>query len=115
MSQKEEVSVLAEAGEKDVQNLSESEDLVIPLDKVTNNVTFYAVDVDGTEMEVMAVRDSSGNIRTAFNTCQVCYSSGRGYYQQEGNDLVCQNCGNRFTIDQIGKESGGCNPAPVKE
>ena len=88
MSQKEEVSVSAEAGEKDVQNLSESEDLVIPLDKVTNNVTFYAVDVDGTEMEVMAVRDSSGNIRTAFNTCQVCYSSGRGYYQQEGNDLV---------------------------
>lgn len=40
MSQKEEVSVSAEAGEKDVQNLSESEDLVIPLDKVTNNVTF---------------------------------------------------------------------------
>lgn len=35
---------------------------------MTNNVTFYAVDVDGTEMEVMAVRDSSGNIRTAFNT-----------------------------------------------
>ena len=44
MSQKEEVSVSAETGEKDVQNLSESEDLVIPLDKVTNNVTFYAVD-----------------------------------------------------------------------
>ena len=101
MSQKEEVSVSAEAGEKDVQNLSESEDLVIPLDKVTNNVTFYAVDVDGTEMEVMAVRDSSGNIRTAFNTCQVCYSSGRGYYQQEGNDLVCQNC--------------GCNPVPIMD
>ena len=46
MSQNEE-AVSAEAGEKDVQNLSESEDLVIPLDKVTNNVTFYAVDVDG--------------------------------------------------------------------
>lgn len=115
MSQKEEVSVSAEAGEKDVQNLSESEDLVIPLDKVTNNVTFYAVDVDGTEMEVMAVRNSSGNIRTAFNTCQICYSSGRGYYQQEGNDLVCQNCGNSFTTDQVGLESGGCNPVPIMD
>ena len=108
MSQKEEVSVSAEAGEKDVQNLSESEDLVIPLDKVTNNVP-------STEMEVMAVRDSSGNIRTAFNTCQVCYSSGRGYYQQEGNDLVCQNCGNSFTTDQVGLESGGCNPVPIMD
>ena len=114
MSQNEE-AVSAEAGEKDVQNLSESEDLVIPLDKVTNNVIFYAVDVDGTEMEVMAVRDSSGNIRTAFNTCQVCYSSGRGYYQQEGNDLVCQNCGNSFTTDQVGLESGGCNPVPIMD
>lgn len=114
MSQNEE-AVSAEAGEKDVQNLSESEDLVILLDKVTNNVTFYAVDVDGTEMEVMAVRDSSGNIRTAFNTCQVCYSSGRGYYQQEGNDLVCQNCGNSFTTDQVGLESGGCNPVPIMD
>lgn len=107
MSQNEE-AVSAEAGEKDVQNLSESEDLVIPLDKVTNNVTFYAVDVDGTEMEVMAVRDSS-KYKNSFNTCQVCYSSGRGYYQQEGNDLVCQNCGNSFTTDQVGLESGGCN------
>ena len=67
------------------------------------------------EMEVMAVRDSSGNIRTAFNTCQVCYSSGRGYYQQEGNDLVCQNCGNSFTTDQVGLESGGCNPVPIMD
>lgn len=82
---------------------------------MTNNVTFYAVDVDGTEMEVMAVRDSSGNIRTAFNTCQICYSSGRGYYQQEGNDLVCQNCGNSFTTDQVGLESGGCNPVPIMD
>ncbi len=114
MSQKGE-TVSTENSEKDIQALSEGEDLVIPLDKVTDNVTFYTVDVDGTEMEVMAVRDSSGNIRTAFNTCQVCYSSGRGYYQQEGRDLVCQNCGNSFTTDQVGVESGGCNPVPIMD
>lgn len=114
MSQKGE-AVSTENSEKDIQTLSEGEDLVIPLDKVTDNVTFYTVDVDGTEMEVMAVRDSSGNIRTAFNTCQVCYSSGRGYYKQEGRDLVCQNCGNSFTTDQVGVESGGCNPVPIMD
>ena len=45
-------------------------------------------------MEIVAVKALDGSIRTAFNTCQVCYNSGRGYYQQEGNELVCQNCGN---------------------
>ena len=27
--------------------------------------------------------------------------------------LVCQNCGNRFTVDQVEIESGGCNPWPI--
>lgn len=75
----------------------------------------YPVEVDGTQMEVLAVTDSEGNIRTAFNTCQICYSSGRGYYVQKGNELVCQNCGNRFTVDQIEIQSGGCNPWPIFE
>lgn len=114
MSPKEEL-VSAETDDKDIQTLSEGEDLIIPLDKVTDKVTFYTVNVEGTEMEIMAVRDSSGNIRTAFNTCQVCYSSGRGYYKQEGSDLVCQNCGNSFTTDQVGVESGGCNPVPIMD
>lgn len=53
------------------------------------------------EMEVIAVKDSGGTVRTAFNTCQVCYSSGKGYYKQKGDKLVCQNCGNAFTMDQV--------------
>ncbi len=87
--------------------------LVIPTAEVTTDVSFYPVEVNGTNMEVIAVRDSAGNIRTAFNTCQVCYDSGRGYYVQSGDYLVCQNCGNRFTVDQVEIESGGCNPWPI--
>ena len=69
--------------------------------------------LDGTEVEIVALKDSKGNLRTAFNACQVCYSSGKGYYVQDGNYLVCQNCGNSFTIDQVGIASGGCNPWPI--
>lgn len=88
--------------------------LMIPLSEVTTDVSFYPVAVDGTMLEVMAVKDSSGTIRTAFNTCQVCYDSGYGYYEQEGDHLVCQNCGNQFTFDEIGVEgAGGCNPWPI--
>ena len=89
------------------------EALIIPTAEVTTDASFYSVEVDGTEMEVIAVRDSQGRIRTAFNTCQICYSSGRGYYKQLGDELICQNCGNRFSMDQVEVESGGCNPWPI--
>ena len=97
-------------------NASETEageSLTIPLKDISEDVAFYPVEVDGTEMEVLAVKDSDGKIRTAFNTCQICYDSGKGYYKQEGDKLVCQNCGNSFTMDQVGETSGGCNPWPI--
>lgn len=95
------------------QIISEGGSLVIPVSEVSSTARFYPVEVDGTQMEILAIKDSGGNIRTAFNTCQICYSSGRGYYKQDGGALVCQNCGNRFTVDHVEIESGGCNPWPV--
>lgn len=96
-----------------VVTIAAGESLVIPTVYITTNASFYPVEVDGTNMEVIAVKDSEGNIRTAFNTCQICYGSGRGYYVQSGNYLVCQNCGNHFSMDQVEIESGGCNPWPI--
>lgn len=89
------------------------ESLVIPTADITEDASFFAVEVDGTKMEVIAVKDSSGKIRTAYNTCQICYGSGRGYYKQSGRYLVCQNCGNRFSMDQVEVRAGGCNPWPI--
>lgn len=106
----------AEAGSSGkAQTIQAGESLSIPISEITATASFYPVEVNGTEMEILAVLDSQGNIRTAFNTCQVCYSSGRGYYVQDGDVLVCQNCGNRFTVDQVEIETGGCNPWPIFE
>lgn len=88
-------------------------DLIIPVSDITETAKFYPVEVDGTKLEVLAVKAPDGTIRTAFNTCQVCYSSGRGYYVQEDDDLVCQNCGNRFSMDEVEITKGGCNPVPI--
>ena len=96
-------------------SISSGDSLTIPVEELTEKVSFYPVNVDGTEMEVMAVKTSDGTIRTAFNTCQICYDSGNGYYKQEGDKLVCQNCGNSFTMDQVGETAGGCNPWPILE
>lgn len=87
--------------------------IVIQKKDITPTAKFYPYVVNGKPMEIFAVRASDGTIRTALNTCQVCYSSGRGYYKQQGNVFVCQNCGNRFSVDQIELIKGGCNPVPI--
>ncbi len=87
--------------------------IVIQKKDIGTTATFYPYTLNGKPMEIFAVRASDGTIRTALNTCQVCYGSGRGYYKQEANVFVCQNCGNRFSLDQIEKIKGGCNPVPV--
>lgn len=92
---------------------ADGSDLVIPISEISSTAKFYPVTVGGTKMEVLAVKAPDGSIRTAFNTCQVCYDSGRGYYKQSGDVLVCQNCGNRFKMSQVEIESGGCNPWPI--
>jgi hypothetical protein len=91
----------------------DGEDLVIPLSSVTTTAAFYPATVNGIDLEVIAVEAPDGTIRTAFNTCQVCYDSGKGYYKQNGDVLVCQNCGNRFPMSRVEVESGGCNPWPI--
>ncbi len=88
-------------------------DLRIPKKEVTAAAIFYPYKAGGVLMEVLALRAPDGTVRTAFNTCQVCYSSGRGYYTQKGEYLVCNNCGNRFLARQVELIKGGCNPVPI--
>ncbi|MFT9493977.1 Fe-S-containing protein [Anaerosolibacter sp.] len=90
-------------------------DLVINKSEVSDKVSFYGYKDGDTYMEVLAVKATDGTVRTALNTCQVCFDSGRGYYVQQGDTVVCQNCGNVFKIDDIQKIKGGCNPVPIME
>lgn len=89
--------------------------ITIKKSEITSTAKFIPYNANGTYMEVVAVKAPDGTIRTALNTCQVCYNSGRGYYKQEGDVLVCQNCFNRFQISQIEKQKNGCNPVPILE
>lgn len=93
--------------------IQSSGNLLIPKSAVTEKVTFYPYKVGNVKMEVLALKAPDGTIRTAFNTCQVCYDSGKGYYIQEGDELVCQNCLNRFKSSDVEVVHGGCNPVPI--
>ncbi len=88
-------------------------ELKIPKKEVGATARFYDYKVGNTLIEVLALRAPDGTIRTAFNTCQVCYDSGRGWYTQAGEFLVCNNCGNRFAARQVELIKGGCNPVPI--
>lgn len=100
--------------EKPLGNAIASGDgIVIDKSEISKQASFYPYNAGGIEMEVLAVKAPDGKIRTALNTCQVCFDSGAGYYVQEGDELVCQNCGNRFSISKIEKQKNGCNPVPI--
>jgi len=92
---------------------AKDEDLVIPVNEITEKASFFPVEMEGVNLEVLAVKAPDGTIRTAFNTCQVCFASGRGHYKQDGDVLVCQNCGNRFHMSDVEVTRGGCNPVPI--
>lgn len=107
------ITTTVDGSAENVTSIKKGGYLAIPIADLSQTASFYKADLDGTEIELVALKDSKGNLRTAFNACQFCYSSGKGYYVQDGNYLVCQNCGNSFTIDQVGIASGGCNPWPI--
>ena len=98
-----------------LQVISKGEYLTIHVSQTNETATFYPITVDEIPMEIFAIRASDGTVRTAFNTCQMCYTSGKGYYVQSGKYLICQNCGSSFTADEVEVITGGCNPWPILE
>jgi high-affinity iron transporter len=83
----------------------------IPLSELMDSsLHFYAADVDNTVIRFLVIHRTNGDYATALDACQIC---GRQGYRQEGQNVVCRNCGAAIYIPSIG-ESGGCNPIAVK-
>ncbi len=98
--------------------VNERGELVIASTDVTKDARYYSFDASGVDVRFFAVRGSDGDVRVAMDACDVCYDAKRGY-RQDGNDMVCNNCGNEYSTDGIGTENlrGGCWPSyvPIKE
>ncbi len=73
---------------------------------------FYTLRDGGKEIDFFVVKSSDGVLRAAIDSCDVCYPARKGY-RQEGNEMVCNNCGQRFASTKINVVSGGCNPVPL--
>ncbi len=59
------------------------------------------------------IKSADGVIRAAFDACDVCWPAAKGY-AQDGEFMVCRNCGQRFHATKVNEVKGGCNPAPLE-
>jgi len=86
----------------------------IPLHEVEDgNAHYYAYkSADGTVIRFFILKSHDGVVRAAFDACDVCYKSDKGYRQEEDN-MICNNCNQQFASDRINEVKGGCNPAPL--
>ena len=66
-----------------------------------------------TAIRYFVIKSADGVVRAAFDACDVCWPAGKGYYQ-EGDAMVCRNCGRKFASNLVNEVQGGCNPAPLK-
>ncbi len=64
---------------------------------------------DKRPVRFFAVKSSDGVYRAALDACDTCFHAKKGYHQ-EGDDMVCNNCGLRFPSAKINEVAGGCNP-----
>lgn len=88
--------------------------VTIPADEVSDGQARHYRFVQGkTEIVFFLLKTGDGQIRAAFDACDVCYHAKKGYSQQ-GEFMICNNCGMKFHASRVGDVEGGCNPAPLK-
>ena len=86
----------------------------IPLSALDGGVLFIDCASGDTAMQILARVNADGEPGLAWNTCQTCAGSPAAFFALDGGQLVCQNCGNRFSLDTVGAASrGGCMPWPL--
>lgn len=87
--------------------------VAIPVADVSDGKAhFYSIKAGGKDVKFFVVKSKDGVIRTALDACDVCYRAKKGY-KQEGDVMVCNNCGMKFATARVMDVKGGCNPSPL--
>jgi uncharacterized membrane protein len=88
----------------------ESRDIRISLSDLSSNAKFFDYKLsDNKPVRFFVIKSSDGVYRAALDACDTCYHAKKGYHQ-EGDDMICNNCGLHFPSSQINEVHGGCNP-----
>jgi uncharacterized membrane protein len=88
----------------------ESKDIRISLADLGGKAKFFDYKLsDNRPVRFFVIRSSDGVYRAALDACDTCYHAKKGYHQ-EGDDMICNNCGLHFHSSKINEVHGGCNP-----
>ncbi len=89
-------------------------DIRIPLSEINSGQAkfFDHALANNQSVRFFVVKSSDGVYRAALDACDTCFHAKKGYRQQ-GDDMVCNNCGLHFPSAQVNDKSGGCNPVGV--
>ena len=87
------------------------DNLVFPASQVSTSAKYFQYDSNGKDVKFFAVKGSDGDIHTAFDACDVCYDQERGY-QQQGSQMMCRACKNKYSTNSIGTANKGTNCWP---
>jgi len=89
----------------------EGDGVVVPLQKLEDGKLHrFGFLTGGHMVRFLAMKASDGKVRTALDACEICGASG---YIQDGENLLCLNCGAEINPRTLG-EPGGCNPVPLE-
>ena len=93
---------------------AENGEVQVPLNALQGSAASYFVyNAGGKDIKFFALKATDGTVRVALDACQACYHAKLGY-RQNGDTLVCNNCGMGFKSTDVGHVTGGCSPIPLK-
>lgn len=92
---------------------SQASDVRIPISEISAKAKFFDYNTaDKRSVRFFVMKSSDGVYRAALDACDTCFHAKKGYHQ-EGDDMICNNCGLKFHSSLINKVAGGCNPIGV--
>lgn len=78
-----------------------------------STASYFVYSAGGKDIKFFVLRATDGTVRVALDACTACNHAKLGY-RQNGEAMVCNNCGMSFKSTDVGHISGGCSPIPLK-
>jgi len=93
-----------------VDAVAGSGSIEIPVDIVKDKkIVYFEYSKGGKKVPLMAYITPSGKLVTAVSMCEPCRST---KFHIEGDEMVCNACGTRWTLEGLQGVSGGCLAYP---
>jgi hypothetical protein len=78
-----------------------------------STASYFVYHANGKDVKFFVLKASDGTVRTALDACTACNHAKLGY-RQNGEAMVCNNCGMSFRSTDVGHITGGCSPIPLE-